>query len=206
MISWTDIGIVLSAKRHGEKYKIVNIFTKEHGKFSAMVSNSKSNAFSIFSNVVIDYSTKTQESMGFWKLKSEKQDWIFFMKSENHVLVSQGICFLLNKLLPLGAPYEKLFNFTKHLLGIFQNFSKSDILLLYVYFEFVLLDNIGFGKRISDNFDLNLKFNSFLNLSETIDKNDFEKIKHSLSVTKNIIEDNLLKIDNYYRSSIIRLI
>ena len=58
MISWSDTGIVLSARRHGEKYKIVNVFTKSHGNVHAMASYTKNSTFSVFSDVDIDYSSK----------------------------------------------------------------------------------------------------------------------------------------------------
>ena len=206
MISWSDVGIVLSAKKYGEKYKIVNVFTKKHGKISAMVSISKNNTFAIFSNVELDYSAKSVDSLGFWRLRSEKQTWVFSMNSENHILVCQSICFLLSKVLPLGVCHERLFEFTRYISDNLQLFSKKDIMLLYAYFEFILLDDIGFGMDIDDIYYIP-KVENFYELFNLLNSDVMtENARRSLSITGDAIERNLLNIDNYYRSSIVRLL
>ena len=206
MINWSDNGLVLASHPHGEKYKIVNIFTKDHGRIHAMVSKTKLNNFSIFSNVEVDYSAKDSGSLGFWKLRSEKQNWIFTMNSAKHLLVCQGICFLLNKLLPQGVCHNRLFDFARYISENLQQFSEKDILLLYAYFEFALLEDIGLSLEKSD-------------LQEIPHLNDFDELpsllktepitnnaRNLLSIAGKVIEQNLLSVDNYYRSSIFRMI
>ena len=115
MVSWSDIGVVLSSRKHGEKYKIINVFTKGHGRFSAMSSIGKGgNTFGVFSNVELAYSAKTADNLGFWKLLNERQNWIFSFNSQNHILVCQAICYALDRLLPVGAPYPGLFAFVRN--------------------------------------------------------------------------------------------
>jgi DNA repair protein RecO len=216
MISWSDKGIVLSARKHAEKYKIVDIFTKTHGKFSAMVYISKKNTMAMFSCVDIDYTSKSDTSLGFWKLKDEKQNWIYSLNSENHLLVCQSICFLLSKVLPFSLPHEELFNFTEYIGNNLSGFSGTEILSLYAYFEFVLLDNIGFGldpekfseqHKITSKEDIPSKLwidwknnESFSNTMSNFD------IKNSLKITGDIIEKHIHPVNNYFRSSICGLI
>lgn len=145
MIFWSDVGIVLSSKKHCEKYKIVDVFTKKHGKISGMVSISRCNKLSIFSNVEVDYSSKNEGSLGFWKTKDEKQNWIYALNSEAHTLICQSICFTLNKILPHGVCHENLFDFSQYISNNLHKFSKIEALNLYAYFEFLLLDCSGFG-------------------------------------------------------------
>ncbi|MDR0695417.1 MAG: recombination protein O N-terminal domain-containing protein [Holosporales bacterium] len=146
MISWTDTGIVLSSRDHTEKYRLITIFTATHGKMTAMFSSSTPRGrFSIFSAVEIDYSSKSEISLGFWRLRSEKQNWVLSIHSQNHMLVCQSMCQLLNKVLPHGMPYERLFRVVQHIIENMQRFSETDVLLVYAYFEFILLHDIGFG-------------------------------------------------------------
>ena len=42
MPEWNDIGIVLSAKKYGEKGLIINILTETHGRYVGWVNNYKS--------------------------------------------------------------------------------------------------------------------------------------------------------------------
>ena len=87
-----------------------------------------------------------------------------------------------------------------------QKFSGKDILLLYAYFEFSLLEDIGFSLNDVtlqsipklDDFE---KLPSILN-SESVCSN----AKKFLHTAGEIIEQNLLSIDNYYRSAISQMI
>jgi recombinational DNA repair protein (RecF pathway) len=195
---------------YGEKYKIVGIFTKHHGKVSALASTSKKHSFSTFSSVDIDYSSRITNTPGFWRLKKEEQTWVLSMNSENHMLVCQSMCFILEKVLPPEVPHENLFAFTEYIVRNLMKFSKTEILALYAYFEFVLLNSIGFGIDLSHYFENStIKTSNPLSLLKTeqfflakIGKD----IKYLLEITGSIIENNLLQINNHFRSCVINLI
>jgi hypothetical protein len=211
MVVLSDIGIVLSTKKYAEKYKIVDIFTLKYGRRSALFSCIPTAKFSTFSNVEVDYSSKNEISLGFWKLKNEKQNWIYLLNSMSHVLVCQGICFLLNKTLPPLVPYEKLFYFIKYLADNLRIFSELEVLFVYSYFEFVLLNNIGFGidlNNITPNsyvynlFDLQM-FGGNVSFIEQIKQLD---IKTSLEITGSILKRNVPYAENFFRASICELV
>lgn len=204
MVFWSDIGIVLSSKKHGEKYKIVDVFTQEHGKVGAMFSISKNSAFSVFSNVSVDYSAKTNASLGFWKLKSESQNWIFAIHSFRYMQVCQSIVCVLNKVLPYSSPHEGLFDVVNYISKNLRSFSSEEIFLAYVYFELVLLQEIGFGIENTSGF----KFEKSRSIEAQIGdflKNEFmlRNLKQILIKNGEIIRSNLLDINNYYRRAII---
>lgn len=203
MICWSDIGIVLSSRKHGEKYKIVDVFTKSHGKISAMFSLSKNSSFSIFSNVNIEYSSKTETSLGFWKLKSETQNWIFLINSFQHIQICQSMAFILNKVLPQGVPHETLFNVVKYISYNLKNFSNNEISTIYAYFESVLLREIGF--EVGGNFCIEKSQPIENQIISLLNNKIFSKdIVQNLENNSKIIGSHLLDIDNYYRSAIIR--
>jgi len=205
MINWSDSGIVLSSRKHGEKYKIVDIFTQHHGKISAMFSLSKNSSFSIFSNVDIEYSSKTVTSLGFWKLKSENQNWIFLINSFQHIQACQSIAYILNKVLPQDVPHETLFNVVKYISYNLKNFSDSEISTIYAYFEFVLLREIGFEIEFEDDFLIEKSLPIENQITNLLNDEKFSRnIKENLEKNSKIIETHLLNIDNYYRSSIIK--
>jgi DNA repair protein RecO (recombination protein O) len=203
---WSDEGIVLSSKKHAEKHKIVDIFTKEHGKFSALYQVSKLNNFSIFSKVEVNYLSKNETSLGIWKLKSETQNWVYSLNSENHLLVCQGICFLLNRVLPYALPHKDLFSFMEYTVSNLQKFSSHSVLSLYACFEFVLLENVGFGIDLNDkNVNIPKLWLSWKKREFACETSNID-IKNSLKNTGNIIEKNVLHANNHFRSSICRLI
>lgn len=205
MINWSDSGIVLSSRKHGEKYKIVDIFTQHHGKISAMFSLSKSSSFSIFSNVDIEYSSKTVTCLGFWELKSEKQNWIFLINSFQRIQACQSIAYILNKVLPQAVPHETLFNVVIYISYNLKNFSDSEISTIYAYFEFVLLREIGFEIKLEDDFLIEKSLPIENQITNLLNNEIFSRnIKRNLEKNSKIIETYLLNIDNYYRSSIIK--
>ena len=144
MNSFSDIGFVISGRKHGEKYKIVEILTKSHGRFAALTSDSK-NGFSLFSKVEVEWSSKSRDLMGFWKAKSEKQNWIYALNSQNKMTIIQSICYLLHRALPERVPYEKLFEILDTMFQKLKTYSDRELLKIYAYLEFVLLKTVGFG-------------------------------------------------------------
>ncbi|MBR1479493.1 MAG: recombination protein O N-terminal domain-containing protein [Alphaproteobacteria bacterium] len=204
MVSWSDIGIVLSSRKHGEKYKIINVFTKGHGRFSAMSSVGRSgNTFAIFSNVELAYSAKTADNLGFWKLLNERQNWIFSFNSQNHILVCQAICYALDRLLPVGAPYPGLFAFVDYVSRSLQNFSEKGVLLLYVYFENILVGELGFRKHP----ETLPKLSDFSALPDVLNGDALCSNAYNILLqTGKTIEENLRHIGNCYRDMIVQSI
>ncbi len=142
---WSDSGIVLSNRKYGENYKIVTILTKEHGKISALSNIISRNTFSLLSNVIVDLFSKKNDSLGFWKKKNEKQNWVYIFNSQTHLLVCQSICYICDKILPQGVKHLGIFNFLTFLVNQIGSISEHDAIKLYAYFEFLFLKESGFG-------------------------------------------------------------
>lgn len=143
---WTDSGIVLSNRKLREDLKIVSIFTKEHGRISAISKIINRNAFSLFSNVTVDLVKKNaSDDMGFWTKKYEKQNWIHVFHEEVSLLICQSICLILDKVLPIGVRFSRAFSLLAFMLENISKLSIKELLMLYTYFEFVLLDESGFS-------------------------------------------------------------
>jgi DNA repair protein RecO (recombination protein O) len=145
MVRWTDTGVVLSLARKGERYQIANIFTEEHGRMPGMIHLSHNSKMAIFSKVGVEYNSKTEYSIGFWRKESEKQRWIYLMNSQIHLLICQSVCHILNRVLPAGFQYKSLFRFIDDMSCGLCGLSVDESLSLYAYFEFLLLNTIGFG-------------------------------------------------------------
>lgn len=141
---FSDVGFVVSIKKHGEKYRIVEIFTKDHGRFVALASDSK-NEFSLSSFVEVDWKSKSRDLIGFWKLKSEKQNWVYALNSQNKIAIIQSICALLHGALPERVSYQELFEIFDMMFQNLRGFSDKELVAAFAYFEFVLLKAVGFG-------------------------------------------------------------
>ncbi len=142
---WSDAGVVISCKKYGEKYKIVNIFTQAHGNVAGMISHQKTHPLVVFSCVDVSWSSNREGALGFWSVQKEKQNWIFSMNNQASVIASQSICLLLDKILPLGVCYQILFEFVEYFASNMYEFSSLEVLNLYAYFELLLLTSVGYG-------------------------------------------------------------
>lgn len=201
MISWKDIGIVLATRPHGEKYKIVCVLTKSHGKVQALAYKSKTQTFTNFAKVEVNYTSREPGSLGFWKLLSENPTWIVSIHQGNHLVVCQSICLILDKLLPQNSDDTQIFELTDYISTNLQIFNSVDILFLYVYFELSLLVNIGFSVNLSTIQIINncADIPSLISLPQ-FQQNAFRL----LQMSSQIIAKNLTSIENFYRSSVIK--
>ena len=73
---WDDIGFLLSKNRYNENSLIVEIFTKKHGKTSGIifggVSKKIKNYLQIGNNLFLNYNTKSENRIGYFKIEINK--------------------------------------------------------------------------------------------------------------------------------------
>ena len=152
MPEWNDQGIVLSAKKYGEKGLIINILTENHGRYLGWFNNYKSK------NILADvqpgnlvnvfWKSRLIEQMGKFKIEliSSVSGKIFDEKLKLQALNS--VCSLLEKLLPERQNYSQIFNATNAFIDLltFQDESKNDYWMEgYVKWEIGVLSSIGFS-------------------------------------------------------------
>ena len=104
MPEWVDEGIILSAKKYGEKGLILNILTENHGRYVGWVNsyNSKSISSKVQPGnfVYVFWKSRLIEQMGNFKIEliSSITGKIFDERLKIQSLIS--LCSLLEKFLP----------------------------------------------------------------------------------------------------------
>ena len=152
MPEWNDVGIILSAKKYGEKGLIINILTEAHGRYVGWVNNYK--AKSILSSVqpgnlvTVFWKSRIIEQMGNFKIEqiSSISGKIFDEKLKLQALIS--LCSLLEKFLPERESYSEVFFATKAFLNVLAINNELDNKLWikgYLKWEIGLLSSIGFS-------------------------------------------------------------
>ena len=152
MHEWDDLGIILSAKKYGEKGLIINVLTELHGRYVGWISNYKTK--SILSSVQpgnlvkVFWKSRIIEQMGNFKIEliSSISGKIFDEKLKLQALIS--LCSLLEKFLPERQKYFEIFDATKafiNVLAINEEFGNNQWLKGYVKWEIGLLSSIGFS-------------------------------------------------------------
>ena len=152
MPEWNDIGIILSAKKYGEKGLIINILTEAHGRYVGWINNYKTK--SILSSVQpgnlvkVFWKSRIIEQLGNFKIEviSSISGKIFDEKLKLQALTS--LCSLLEKFLPERQNYSEVFDATKAFLSLLAISNDIDNKLWikgYVKWEIGLLSSIGFS-------------------------------------------------------------
>ena len=152
MPEWNDQGIVLSAKKYGEKGLIINVLSENHGRHLGWFNNYKSK------NILADvqpgnlvnvfWKSRLIEQMGKFKIEliSSVSGKIFDEKLKLQALNS--VCSLLEKFLPERQNYCEVFDATKaflNLLAINNDVDNKLWIKGYVKWEIGLLSSIGFS-------------------------------------------------------------
>lgn len=210
MIIWNDEGIVISSRNLREEFRIVDVFTKNHGRVAGLIKLTNLKKMNIISNVNVDLQAKSNDNLGFWKLRNEKQNWIFAMKNPKIMMICQSICFILNKILPHNIKNLKLFLTIDTFFSSLNTISEEVSILFYSYFEFITLQTMGYAIDINNphnKIDIPACWHIFNNINkiDNLFDTQYEKddIKKSLNLTWKLINEHMIISDNYFRNNII---
>jgi len=211
-MNWQDEGFLLSKIKFRENANIINVFTNTRGKVSGIVYGGSSrkirNFLQISNKIFIVYSSKSENSLGYFKteLVEAISPKYFNDKKKTTALLSSSS--ILNLLLPEAQPNKKLYNALDDLL---KNFDKDDWIIHYIYWELVLLKELGFDPYLEQFFDKfnnnntqttieidNVKYQvpNFLLSQKKINILDSREITTALSFTRNILTNKFFLPNN----------
>lgn len=149
-MEWTDEGIVLSTKLHGENNVVLEVLTKEHGRHSGLVRGGRSKKnrpiLQIGNQVSLIWKARLAEHLGFYTVELDKSPVGYLMDDRAALSGINSLCTLAH-LLPERDPYPGLY---KASLLITQYIENKEIWpLLLVRWEMELLNELGFGLDLS---------------------------------------------------------
>ena len=153
-MNWQDEGFLLSKIKFRENANIINVFTNTRGKVSGIVYGGSSrkirNFLQISNKIFTIYSSKSENRLGYFKteLVEAISPKYFNDKKKTTALLSSSS--ILNLLLPESQPYNNLYTSFENLL---KNFDNDDWIIHYIYWELVLLKELGFDPYLEQFFD-----------------------------------------------------
>ena len=145
MEQWTDQGIVLSARRHGEGGAVVALLTEEHGRHMGYVhgamSSKKRGFLQVGSQVKAHWSARISDSLGTYSLEPEAglPDGVLDDSLKLAALLSA--CSLCDTALPERESASGLYHGFLALLAVLQSEHWG---AAYVMWEISLLKELGF--------------------------------------------------------------
>ncbi|WP_076857940.1 DNA repair protein RecO [Bradyrhizobium mercantei] len=145
-MEWTDEGIVLGVRRHGESSAIVELLTREHGRHLGLVRGGASSRMRPLlqpgNSVTAVWRARLDEHLGMYALEGTRLRAATLLASSHAVY---GVTHLaaLARLLPERDPHEDIYEMLQ---GTLDDFEDTGVAAVHVIrFELAMLTELGFG-------------------------------------------------------------
>ncbi|HEY7844280.1 MAG TPA: DNA repair protein RecO [Bradyrhizobium sp.] len=148
-MEWTDEGIVLGVRRHGESSAIVELLTRGHGRHLGLVRGGASSRMRPLlqpgNSVTAVWRARLDEHLGMYTLEGTRLRAASLLASSHAVY---GVTHLaaLARLLPERDPHEHIYEMLEHTLDDFDDAGGAAVHL--VRFELAMLSELGFGLEL----------------------------------------------------------
>lgn len=150
-MEWTDEGIVLGVRRHGENSVIAELLTRTHGRHLGLVRGGSGARMRPLlqpgNTVVATWRARLDEHLGMYQIDGLRLRAASAFGSPHQVY---GVTYLaaLVRLLPERDPHEELFTLVEYILDDFGDATAAAQHL--VRFELTMLTVLGFGLDLAN--------------------------------------------------------
>jgi DNA repair protein RecO (recombination protein O) len=145
-MEWTDEGIVLGVRRHGESSAIVELLTRSHGRHLGLVRGGAGKRMRPLlqpgNSVTAVWRARLDEHLGYYLIEGTRLRAANMFASSHAVY---GVTHLasLARLLPERDPHEDIYEMLDHTLDDFDDAAGAAAHL--IRFELAMLTELGFG-------------------------------------------------------------
>jgi DNA repair protein RecO (recombination protein O) len=145
-MEWTDEGIVLGVRRHGESSAIVELLTRSHGRHLGLVRGGAGSRMRPLlqpgNSVTAVWRARLDEHLGYYQIEGTRLRAATVLSSSHAVY---GVTHLasLARLLPERDPHEDIYEMLDRTLDDFDDIGEAAAHL--IRFELAMLAELGFG-------------------------------------------------------------
>jgi DNA repair protein RecO (recombination protein O) len=143
---WSDEGVVLSVRPHGEAGAVLELFTRAHGRHLGLVHGGRSRklrpVLQIGNHVDASWKARLADHLGHFTLELRKS-YAAEVMEDKAALAAMTSMASLSRLLPERDPHPNLFEVTLFVLGYLDDPGVWPALV--VRWELALLDEFGYG-------------------------------------------------------------
>lgn len=146
---WSDDGIFLTGRPHGETSAITDIFTREHGRSLGLVKGGRSRrirpALQTGNILKVEWRARLDEQLGVFTVELVEPIAAHALENELALTGVMSVTALLREL-PERDPHARLF---EAVLGCLRAVGSTEFTAAIVRFELRFLDELGFGLDLS---------------------------------------------------------
>ena len=145
-MQWTDEGLILAVRPHGETAAVVELLTSRNGRHAGLVHGGRSRrlrpVLQIGNHVDATWKARLSESLGHMTLEL-RRGFAAEAMSDATALAGLSTITTMARLLPEREPHASLYEITLFVLSFLDD--QSVWPALYARWELALLDALGFG-------------------------------------------------------------
>src|SRR5215207_10146806 len=145
-MQWSDEGIVIGARRHGEAATILETMTRGHGRHLGLVHGGRSRrlrpVLQAGNTLALAWRARLDEHLGTFRVEPSVERASTIMASRAATFGVQALVSEL-RFLPERDPHPRLYDAAAVLLDCFERLPLAAALM--VRFEMLLLDELGVG-------------------------------------------------------------
>ncbi len=145
-MQWSDEGVILSVRPHGETAAVVELLTREHGRHLGLVHGGRSRksrpVLQTGNHVDVLWKGRLSEHLGAFSVEPRKSYGNDAMDDAAALAALTSMC-ALARLLPERDPHPSLYEVTLFVLGFLDDATVWPALV--VRWELALLGELGFG-------------------------------------------------------------
>jgi DNA repair protein RecO (recombination protein O) len=149
-MQWTDEGIVLSVKPHGETAAVVDLWTRAHGRHLGLVHGGRSRrlrpVLQAGNHVDATWKARLADQLGHMSIEMRRA-FAAETLDDPTALMALSTITTLTRLLPERDPHPNLYEITLFVFGFLNDATVWPALL--VRWELALLEELGFGLDLS---------------------------------------------------------
>ena len=154
MPEWTDEGLILSIRPHGERNAVISLLTLENGRHVGLVhaydASSKRGTIQIGNLVQAKWRARLSEQLGTYQLELIKNPSAIFLDDAVKLAGLSSCCAILDLSLPERDANLSVWQATTALIDIISLADHlEDWLGFYIKWEMNLLDQLGFGLNLN---------------------------------------------------------
>ena len=211
-MNWIDEGFLISKNRYSENSLIAEIFTKDQGKISGIIFGGTSkkikNYLQIGNKIHINYNSKSENRIGYFKVEIEKALSPYFFDNQQKL---SCITTAMHLIKILTAESQKN-HFIYELIENFYVLLKNDNWIKnYIFWELELFKLLGYDLELNNivkSEKVNNKINYFVSSStekkiipnfliENDDNNiDIKNLLRGLNLVSDYLEKSILRPNN----------
>ncbi len=210
-MNWEDECYLLSKRKFRENANIIDIFSKMRGKISGVVYGGNSrkikNYLQLSNKIFVIHNSKNENKLGYFKTELVKPISPLYFNDKKRTAALISLCSILNFLLPESQPNKNIY---KSLDEFLNSIHLENWIILFVFFEFNLIRDLGFDPNLDKfkNYNLGTEFKKikidtfsydvpeYLILRKAPDKLSKNLIKKSLYFTRSIMQNKFFLPNN----------